>query len=102
MAFNNFILIVFILIVTAQVGRLPDSDSVEGFCSSCRHQPGSRPCLDDVARLVNAWKQLQVCLRDGHSLAWLMDYVMAWRAKLHHELETNSLSQEFKGSGCNG
>jgi hypothetical protein len=90
----------FLLSATADVARQPKVDAAEDFCSSCRQPPNGRPGVGDVARLVNAWKQLHVCLRDGQSLAWLMDYVTAWRANLHHELDANNLSQEFRAGYC--
>ena len=45
---------------------------------------------------MNAWKQLQVCLQDGRSLAWLIERVGTWRAEVNRQLEINNLSAEFK------
>ena len=73
--------------------------SEEYFCSACSQLRAGRPGFDNVARLVNAWKQLQVCLRDGRSLAWLVERTVAWRAELNRELETSNLLDEFK-TGC--
>jgi len=85
---------------SAEANKLRETDMrlsvIEGcFCSSCRQLLTGRPSFDDFARLVNAWKQLQVCLPDGHLLAWLMERVVTWRAELNRELEINNLSAEF-------
>lgn len=98
-------------ILSTETGRVKDPNAEQYnctandfFCSSCRLLQVGRPCYDNFAKLISAWKNLQVCLPDGRTLVWLMERIVCWRAKLSHTLETNYLSAALKltshGSLC--
>lgn len=76
------------------VGAQQSSSSDRYFCTPCRLMQACQPTYDQVSRLVNAWKQLQVCLPDGRTLAWLTERATAWQSKLNHVLRAANLTYE--------